>query len=324
VEQASSGSGFILTQDGYILTNYHVVEDATTIQVTTYAGDTYDATYIGGDDDYDIAVIKIDVTGLSPVTIGDSDQVSEGDSVIAIGNPLGELTFSLSSGSVSSANRAITVDDTPFTMIQVDLPINPGNSGGPLLNTYGEVIGIVSAKYSSYSDTTVEGLGFAIPINDVYAMVQDIMENGFVTDKAYLGITGASVTSTLQKQFNLPTSEGVFVYSIDKDGAAAKSGLQAGDIIISMGGKDITSMTDLTTAKKGYRAGDTVEMIVNRSGDEVTLQFTFGAQPQETASDDDEDDTDTSTGATSQNPYSYYYGYGNGGYGNNYYGSYYN
>ena len=307
VEQASSGSGFILTSDGYILTNYHVVDGASTIKVTTYSGDTLDATYIGGDEDYDIAVIKIDATGLSPVTIGDSDKVNVGDSVIAIGNPLGELTFSLSSGSVSSANRAITVDNVPFNMIQVDCAINPGNSGGPLLNSYGEVIGIVSAKYSSYADTTVEGLGFAIPINDVYAMVQDIMENGYVTDKAYLGVYGTSVTQQLQMQYNLPVSSGFYVFSVESGGTAAKSGLQAGDIIVKLDDTEITSLTDLVSAKKAYRAGDTAKMVVNRGGQEVTLDFTFDSQPQEDAT------TTATTGNSSQN---------GGNYGNDYYYNY--
>lgn len=302
VEQASSGSGFVLTQDGYILTNYHVVENADSIKVTTYSGDTYDAAYIGGDQDYDIAVIKVDVTGLSPVTIGDSDKVNVGDNVIAIGNPLGELTFSLSSGSVSSANRAITVDGTPFNMIQVDCAINPGNSGGPLLNSYGEVIGIVSAKYSTYSNTTVEGLGFAIPINDVYAMVQDIMQNGYVTDKAYLGITGGTVTQQMQMQYNLPTSSGVYVYSVEQNGAAAKSDLHAGDIIVKLGDADITSMTDLMTAKKSYKAGDTAKMTVNRSGEDVTLDFTFGTQPKQS-----QDASQSSSSSGASIPY-YYYG----------------
>ena len=303
VEQASSGSGFVLTQDGYILTNYHVVENANSIKVTTYAGDTYDAEYIGGDEDYDIAVIHVDVKGLTPVTIGDSDKINVGDNVIAIGNPLGELTFSLTSGSVSSANRAITVNGTPFNMIQVDCSINPGNSGGPLLNSCGEVIGIVSAKYSNYGDTTVEGLGFAIPINDVYAMVKDIMENGYVTDKAYLGITGGSVTQQLQMQYNLPVSSGVYVYSIEQNGAAAKSGLQAGDIITKLDDKDITSMTDLMTAKKTYKAGDTVKMTVNRSGSETTLDFTFGTQPKE-----ETQQQDATTSATNNGSNYYYYG----------------
>ena len=188
-QTAGAGSGFILTPDGYIVTNYHVVGDADTVKVTLYNGDSYDAQYIGGDEDYDIAVIKIEATDLPNVTLGNSDSLNVGDHVLAIGNPLGELTFSMSEGIASSVNRAIDVDGTPFNMIQVTAAINPGNSGGPLFNEYGEVVGIVSAKYSSYASQSVEGLGFAIPINDVAAMIQDIMTNGYVSNKAYLGIT---------------------------------------------------------------------------------------------------------------------------------------
>ena len=157
-QTAGAGSGFILTPDGYIVTNYHVVGDADTVKVTLYNGDSYDAQYIGGDEDYDIAVIKIEATDLPNVTLGNSDSLNVGDHVLAIGNPLGELTFSMSEGIASSVNRAIDVDGTPFNMIQVTAAINPGNSGGPLFNEYGEVVGIVSAKYSSYASQSVEGL----------------------------------------------------------------------------------------------------------------------------------------------------------------------
>ena len=192
VERASSGSGFIITADGYIATNYHVVEGASSISVTMYNGDTYQAALVGGDPDYDLAVLKVEGKDLPTVTLGDSTKVNVGDTVLAIGNPLGELTFSQSRGSVSSANRAINVDGTPFNMIQVDASINPGNSGGPLMNLYGEVIGIVSAKYSSYADTVVEGVGFAIPISDVQAIITDIMENGQVTGKPYLAVSAGT------------------------------------------------------------------------------------------------------------------------------------
>ena len=191
-QSASSGSGFIITQDGYVVTNHHVVAGASSIKVTLYNGNTYDAALIGSDSDYDVAVLKINAEGLQPVTLGDSADVNVGDYVLAIGNPLGELTFSMSQGIVSSCNRAINVDGTPFNMIQVDCSINPGNSGGPLMNLYGEVVGIVSAKYSTYSSTTVEGLGFAIPIDDVKSIITDIMENGAVTGKAYMAVTVGS------------------------------------------------------------------------------------------------------------------------------------
>ena len=176
-ESASSGSGFIYTADGYIVTNQHVVANASSINVTLYNGDTYPATLVGSDSDYDVAVLKIDAKDLPAVTLGSSTDVNVGDTVMAIGNPLGELTFSMSQGIVSCVNRAINVEGTPFNMIQVDASINPGNSGGPLMNLYGEVVGIVSAKYSSYANTTVEGLGFAIPINDVQSIIKDIIEN---------------------------------------------------------------------------------------------------------------------------------------------------
>ena len=206
-ESASSGSGFIYTADGYIVTNQHVIANASSINVTLYNGDTYPATLVGSDSDYDVAVLKIDAKDLPAVTLGNSTDVNVGDNVMAIGNPLGELTFSMSSGIVSCVNRAINVEGTPFNMIQVDASINPGNSGGPLMNLYGEVVGIVSAKYSSYADTTVEGLGFAIPINDVQSIISDIMENGSVTDKAYMAITagGAIAASQMIRSPALPS-----------------------------------------------------------------------------------------------------------------------
>ena len=279
VESASSGSGFIITEDGYIVTNYHVIEGASSISVTLYNGDTYPASLVGGDSDYDLAVLKVSISGLTPVVLGDSTKVNVGDTVLAIGNPLGELTFSQSQGSVSSANRAINVDGTPFNMIQVDASINPGNSGGPLMNLYGEVIGIVSAKYSSYADTVVEGLGFAIPISDVQAIIADIMENGQVTNKPYLAITGGSMTEQMAAQYQIDLTEGVFVYSVEKDGAGARAGLRLGDVITKMDEAEITSMEDLTAAKKGHKAGDTVSITYYREGEYYTTELTFDEQP---------------------------------------------
>ena len=285
VETASSGSGFIISQDGYIVTNYHVVKGATSVKVTLYNGNTYDATVIGGDSDYDVAVIKIDATGLSPVTLGNSEDVNVGDTVLAIGNPLGELTFSMSQGIVSCCDRAINVDGTPFNMIQVDASINPGNSGGPLVNLYGEVVGIVSAKYSSYSNTSVEGLGFAIPISDVQAIITDIIENGQVTGKAYLAIKAGTMTEQMAAQYNIGITEGVFVYSTESGGAGERAGLQLGDVITKVNDTAITSMTDLSAAKKNYKAGDTVTLTVYRNGEYITLDLTFDEQPKTTGED---------------------------------------
>ena len=300
-QTASSGSGFIITEDGYVVTNYHVVSGASSVEVTLYNGDTYDATVIGGDSDYDVAVLKINASGLQPVTLGESADVNVGDTVLAIGNPLGELTFSMSQGIVSSCDRAINVDGTPFNMIQVDCSINPGNSGGPLVNLYGKVVGIVSAKYSTYSSTTVEGLGFAIPISDVRSIITDIMENGTVTDKAYMAITAGTMNEQMAAQFNIDVTEGVFVYSVVEGGAGDKAGLRLGDVITKMGDKTLTSRQDLSAAMKGYRAGDTVTLTVYRGGQYIEVELTFDTQPQTTGSDDSSQSSDNS------------YGYGNGG-----------
>lgn len=282
VQTAASGSGFAITQDGYIVTNYHVVEGASSVKVTLYNGETYDASVIGGDEDYDIAVIKIDVNGLSPVVLGDSSKIAIGETVAAIGNPLGELTFSMSQGIVSCVDRAINVDGTPFNMIQVDCSINPGNSGGPLVNTYGEVVGIVSAKYSSYSSTTVEGIGFAIPINDVLAMIEDIMTNGYVTNKPFIGITPGTMTKQMAQQYRYTVSEGVFVYSVEPGSAADKAGLKMGDVILKIDGKEIKDTAGLTAAKKSYSAGDTATFTIYRGGETMEIQLTFGVTPEDT------------------------------------------
>ena len=308
VETAASGTGFFITEDGYILTNHHVVSGASSVKVTLYSGETYDATVIGSDEDYDIAVLKIDVTGAAPVVLGDSSKLAIGESVAAVGNPLGELTFSMSEGIVSCVNRAINVDGTPFNMIQVDCSINPGNSGGPLFNSYGEVVGIVSAKYSSYSNTTVEGIGFAIPINDVVSLVKDIMTNGYVTNKAYMGITPQTMTAQMAQQYRYDVTEGVFVCSVDPDSAAAKAGLKLGDVITKMDDKDIASYEDLVAAKKSYSAGDTVTLTVYREGKTIEVELTFDAAPETTETSSSDQSTDNSYNGNS--------GYGNGGYGN--------
>lgn len=305
-ESASSGSGFIYTADGYIVTNQHVVANASSINVTLYNGDTYPATLVGSDSDYDVAVLKIDAKDLPAVTLGSSTDVNVGDTVLAIGNPLGELTFSMSQGIVSCVNRAINVEGTPFNMIQVDASINPGNSGGPLMNLYGEVVGIVSAKYSSYANTTVEGLGFAIPINDVQSIIKDIIENSSVGNKAYMAITAGTMTQQMAAQYKINATEGVFVYSVEDGGAGDKAGLKLGDVITKLNDTQITSMEDLSAAKKGFKAGDTVTLTVLRDGKEITTQLTFDAQPQTT------DDTADSSQSGDNS-----YNNGNNGYSGN-------
>ena len=313
VQSASAGSGFILTADGYIVTNHHVIDGASTVKVTLYNGDTYDAAIIGSDEDYDIAVLKIDASGLQPVTVGDSDKLNVGDHVLAIGNPLGELTFSMSGGMVSCVNRAINVSGTPFNMIQTDASINPGNSGGPLLNSYGEVVGIVSAKYSSdSSEESVEGLGFAIPINDVMSMIEDIMTNGYVTDKPYLGVTAGTMNAQMAQQTGL--TEGVYIYSVEEGGAAAKAGIQVGDVITKVGDTTITSMEDLTAAKKPYSAGDATEFTIYRQGKTLTVNVTWDSVPADQQTVSTQDESTQNESGNSYNPYEDFFDYffGNG------------
>lgn len=276
VSQAAAGSGFVITSDGYILTNYHVIEDADSIQVAFVDGTTYDATLVGGESENDIAVLKIDATGLTPVIIGDSDNVKVGEQVVAIGNPLGELTFSMTSGIVSAKDRSITMENgNVMNMIQTDTAINNGNSGGPLFDMYGQVIGITSAKLSgsSSSQATIEGLGFAIPINDIKDMVTDIMENGYVTGKPYMGVTVSTVPESISQRYGM--SQGALVESVDESSCAAKAGLQKGDIITAIDGKTVISSAELVEAKKTYKAEDTVTLDVERNGEKLTLTLTF-------------------------------------------------
>ena len=307
-ETAGAGSGFILTPDGYIVTNYHVVGDADTVKVTLYNGDTYDAQYIGGDEDYDIAVIKIDAANLPNVTLGNSDSLNVGDHVLAIGNPLGDLTFSMSEGIASSVNRTIDVEGTPFNMIQVTAAINPGNSGGPLFNEYGEVVGIVSAKYSSYASQSVEGLGFAIPINDVAAMIQDIMTNGYVSNKAYLGITPNTMTEQMAAQYRYDVTKGVFICSVEEGSAADKAGLKMGDVILKVDGKDVDSYQDLVALKKKYSAGDVSTLTIYRDGQQQEVSVTWGAVPanQQTDTGSQQQDSNSGNSNGSDNYGNYY------------------
>ena len=318
---AAAGSGFILTQDGYILTNYHVVEGSNSIKVTTYDGTSYDAQLIGYDESNDIAVLKIDATDLTPVVLGDSDTLNVGDTVVAIGNPLGELTFSLTTGVVSALDRPVTFSTgTTMNLIQTDCAINSGNSGGALFNLYGEVIGIVSAKYSSYSNTTVEGIGFAIPIDDVLAMVKDIMTDGYVTNKPYIGITPQNMTAQMAQQYRYDVTQGVFVCSVEPGSAAEKAGLQMGDVITKIGDTAISDMNDLNAAKKSYRAGDTVTLTIYRAGGTKEVELTFDAVPQtqETAQDNSQQQQQGgSNGGYYYNPWDFF----NSFFGNGYYGS---
>ena len=295
---AASGSGFVITQDGYIVTNYHVIEDAVndssvSIAVSFANGDKYTATLIGGEKDNDVAVIKIDASGLQPVVLGDSDQLVVGESVYTIGNPLGELTYSLSDGLVSALDRLITTsgtnpttgqqETTTLNVLQTNCDINPGNSGGPLFDSYGQVVGIVTAKYTqSSSGVAAEGLGFALPINDVKTIIQDLIEHGYVTGKPYLGIQVQSVSDEAQRY---GVSAGAAVLSVAEGSCAQKAGLQVNDIIVAINDTAIDSSTALTAAlSTNYKAGDTVTLKVIRNQQPVELTVTLDEKNEQTES----------------------------------------
>ena len=274
---AVSGSGFIVSPDGYILTNYHVIEYAYkgnyALTVMLHDGTRYEASIVGVEDCNDIAVLKIDASGLDPVTFGDSDKLSVGDDVYAVGNPLGELEFSMTTGHVSALDRLITTEDgsEAINMFQIDAAVNSGNSGGPVYNANGEVVGIVTAKYS---DTGVEGLGFAIPINDAAKIANDLITKGYVTGKAYMGVSiDERYNSMYSQYYNMPI--GAFVKSVESGSCAESAGIQAGDIITRLGDVEITGYSDLKQAIKQYSAGDSAELELYRAGESRTLTVTF-------------------------------------------------
>lgn len=274
---AVAGTGFIITPDGYIMTNYHVIESAQKsehkIQVLFKDKSSFEAKIVGFDEDNDVAVLKIDASDLSPVSIGNSDDIAVGDSVFAIGNPLGELDFSMTSGRVSALDRSITIErnGTAINMFQFDAAINSGNSGGPVYNESGEVIGIATAKVGS---SGVEGLGFAIPINDAADIANELITKGYVSGKAYMGVNiDNRYTSVYAQYYSMP--EGAYVYNVEAGGCAEKSGLAAGDIITKVGSEAIGGYSDLNAAIKSFKAGESTEIVVYRGGEYVTLRITF-------------------------------------------------
>ena len=282
-EGTSSGSGFIISDDGYVVTNRHVVEGATDVTVTLSTGDEYTAKVIGSDSLNDVALLKVEATGLPAVKLGSSDKLAIGDMVCAIGNPLGSLTATLTVGYVSGKDRQVTTDNSTINMIQTDAAINSGNSGGPLFNMYGEVVGITSAKYSgtTSSGASIEGIGFAIPIDDVMSIIDDLQEYGYVTG-AYLGVTVTDTDAAAAKLYGMPT--GAYVNSVEDGGAADRAGVQPKDIIIGLGDTDISNRTELTRVLRRFKAGDTTTITVIRSGERMTMDITLDEKPRDTQS----------------------------------------
>ncbi len=284
-----TGSGFIISEDGYIVTNYHVIDGANTIKVTLNNGDTYDAKLVGGEELNDVAVLKIDgVSGLKPVVLGDSDDLVVGEQVCTIGNALGTLSFSQTSGNVSSTGRSITMSDGTVmnNMIQTNCTINSGNSGGPLFDSYGRVVGITSAKLSNNgqsSQASIEGIGFAIPINDVIGIITDYMQYGYVTGRPSMGVEVRAVSDEWQEVFGWPA--GLYVATVNPGSCAEKAGLKQGDIITKLGDIEVSNINELTAAKNRFKAGQTAQLSVFRSGEELTLSITFDEQENNTVED---------------------------------------
>ena len=321
---AAAGSGFILSDDGYILTNYHVVEGASAVTVTMYDGTTYDASLVGYDESNDIAVLKIDAAGLTPVILGDSDSLNVGDDVVAIGNPLGELTFSLTKGAVSALNRQVTLStgstgtgtsgSITMDLIQTDCAINSGNSGGALFNLYGEVIGITNAKYSSSSSSnsaSIDNIGFAIPINHVRGIVESIIEKGYIA-KPYIGVSVDSVSTAEQTKYNVP--QGAVVMSVTDGSPAEQAGLQVGDIITKAGDTEITGSSELVNKIRGCTPNDVLSLSVYRSGETLALSITVGEQRQSAMGEDSstQQQAQSQQGGQYVTPWGYGYGYGYG------------
>ena len=274
--ESGAGSGVIISSDGYILTCAHVVDGASTITVTIGDKD-YTATLVGEDTTSDIAVIKIDADGLTPATVGNSDSLKVGQSVMAVGNPLGELGGTVTGGMISALNRSVTIQGSSsvntMSLIQMDASVSPGNPGGGLFNMNGELVGIVNAKSSS---SDAEGLGFAIPINDAIKVAQELLENGYVTGRPYLGITYLAVTDAQTASQLGVNAYGVYVVEVVKGGPAEKAGLQAGDRIVSVDGTEIASKDDLGTLMQKHAAGDTLSITIARDGQMQTVNVTLG------------------------------------------------
>ena len=274
--ESGAGSGVIISSDGYILTCAHVVDGASTITVTIGDKD-YTATLVGEDTTSDIAVIKVDADGLTPATVGNSDSLKVGQSVMAVGNPLGELGGTVTGGMISALNRSVTIQGSSsvntMSLIQMDASVSPGNSGGGLFNMNGELVGIVNAKSSS---SDAEGLGFAIPINDAIKVAQELLENGYVTGRPYLGITYLAVTDAQTASQLGVNAYGVYVVEVVKGGPAEKAGLQAGDRIVSVDGTEIASKDDLGTLMQKHAAGDTLSITIARDGQMQTVNVTLG------------------------------------------------
>ncbi len=279
-ESKAEGSGVIISENGYIMTNYHVVQYAdpeqdsskvTTLEVFLPDGRQARAEFIGGDKRSDLAVIKTNIKNLPVAELGASSKLKVGNPAVAIGNPLGlEFAGSVTFGVISALNRVLAIENRSMTLIQTDAAINPGNSGGALVNSEGKVIGINSVKITLEG---VEGLGFAIPINDAMPIINELIEVGCVRGRPYIGISGQIITEAMAKYYNVPT--GYYIRRVVPGSGADKADLRKGDILTEVDGKRITNMKNLSSLLGKYKAGDTIDIVIHRRGKDITLELTF-------------------------------------------------
>ncbi len=267
---SSAGSGVILNKEGYIVTNNHVIDGAQEITVRINTEESYEAELIGSDVQADLAVLKITAEGLVPAELGDSSKLLVGDRAVAIGNPLGTLEGTLTAGVISALNRTITIDGTDMNLIQTDAALNPGNSGGALADAYGRVIGIVNAKTSSVE---IEGLGYAIPVNEVIRVTQDLIDKGYVSGRLYIGISTKDITEELSDYYDLPV--GVYIVEVTKGSPADKAGLKEGDVIIGIDGSDILSSDQIVDIRDAHKAGESIKILFVREGKERAATLIF-------------------------------------------------
>ena len=313
-----SGSGVIMSSDGYIITNQHVVVDADQVTVQLSDGTQLQAEVVGMDEQSDLAVLKVEPESeLTAAEFGDSDALQPGEYAYAIGSPGGvQFANTITGGRISAINRDVTINDRVMTLIQTDASINPGNSGGALINKYGQVVGITSAKLSSsaFSDTSIEGMGFAIPINNAKEIVDELIANGYVAGRPSLGITGRNLTAQEAMSANVP--QGVYVYSVDERANAANEGLLAGDIITAVEGNEITTMDEINAVKEEMKAGDKLDITVYRMSAGKFIDLTITLTDQHDLSDDStaaQSETGQGQGENGysqydQNPFYYFFG----------------
>ena len=280
IQTTVTGSGFLLSEDGYVVTNYHVVAEAATITVVTQDAETHEAALVGRDTTADMALLKVEGEHFQPVTLGSSTELAIGDMVVAIGNPLSALEATQTVGYISGKNREVSTDNNVVNMLQTDAAINSGNSGGPLFNMRGEVVGITTAKYSgtSASGASIEGLSFAIPIDDLKKSMEDLMTQGYIRS-AYLGIRGMDVEAAAVDTYGLP--KGTYVESVEPEGAAAAAGVQPKDIITALGDHPVDSFNALARALRAFQAGDRTQLTVYRGGQTLVLDITLSERPQD-------------------------------------------